>query len=1078
MASSLTSQARGMLRSVPERLQDSIWLEMAQSWWKARRCRESCKVVEISPAKSQAEMQVVIGEHRFQCNRELLESQSAVIRRALQDQDSGESLHLKHIDASSFRVLLQAMEGQTAVSEGNMIPLFKAAEDLEVSSIREAALSVFGQCDPDRFLRKDVFVLLPRGMVLDLLGRSGLMCSEMELFRLVVAWGQHQLQSQGKEAHVENLRICLRGMLSGVRFPLMSAADLLGEVKTSGLLDEETLLQVVTSQHSQQASGFTNHPRLYLTYTEEDERQRKRKFFVEAMFISLMCWHLLRVAPYSLQLLPLLVLLTPMILLAMAVLGYSYSYAWSHGGHGNVILPFLKNFAEYQPLEIPYRALAMHILSLVLIALQRFIPCTGFWGFLFHYILLFGLGFGLSVLLSNAYRLVSTMQSNRRIVFVKLYVFSYILLCTNPCQRLIVLLYHVLQVVVTMVLPVVMKIGAAVFIVKDGIRAFKQWKRGHLCIHVLSSGFWCISGAWNLTESVLRYFDVPLEILWMPLFWTLKYLVRLATVPLSVYSLLMPMKAFKKSTEMPTYSKRTYMAMSMAGWWLGVLVEAVLYYRQLETPLIEPYWGYWRTYILVPLCYVILLSKPLVVILLIRDQWTGKAEMPAFLDYLIRFMGFSILLSLLSVVIHYFLSSIADPLLSPYDYSDGAYSLSSLLPGYRPWDGARLERGLPVAAGFHLACDIIRSILTLVYPLLKAIFSLSTLLWFATSCFTFFISIPTKLLSCFSIIIALASASKPAATTPISQPVATTSTPFSFSHLSFLLSHDMVFNIAKYCIIRMVQAFFLWLILVWKRRADTQAGPLMKNLSKRAIVALVGLMSMEVALSLYEIPSFPPLILPSYTTLSVALPWMWNLFGDVLRLAMMVLGLSSMTVSALLVSKILPAQVTSDCLSLFFPFYFLLSYFPSVSALCRQFPLQLPPVQCLHISLSMILAMGSVVVELLALFGVFPGCWMPSAFVLHHLLLRYLLCGGVALWMCLRVYRSLQVPPPTKSFSSLRFHASFSDTCSWLAALVGVVLFCHFLLPTHFLYYLSLSFLDVQHGLSLLRQLVERLLVL
>jgi len=96
-------------------------------------------------------------------------------------------------------------------------------------------------------VKKDNFNKLPKALMLEIIKSNTLNIKEIDLFEAVVAWGKNDAKNQKLDGDkVEDLKKVLADVLPHVRFPCMTTQDIAVKVSTSGLLDNDQILDLFT----------------------------------------------------------------------------------------------------------------------------------------------------------------------------------------------------------------------------------------------------------------------------------------------------------------------------------------------------------------------------------------------------------------------------------------------------------------------------------------------------------------------------------------------------------------------------------------------------------------------------------------------------------------------------------------------------------------------------------------------------------------------------------------------------------------------------------------------------------------
>ncbi len=98
------------------------------------------------------------------------------------------------------------------------------------------------------------FVEMPSNILRLLLQRSYLSCSEYDLFKAVLSWGEAEAKRQGLSEKPEDVRKVLSDVLPFIRFPTMTADQFL-DVALMGILTKEEMTAVKTYIASQSSSS-------------------------------------------------------------------------------------------------------------------------------------------------------------------------------------------------------------------------------------------------------------------------------------------------------------------------------------------------------------------------------------------------------------------------------------------------------------------------------------------------------------------------------------------------------------------------------------------------------------------------------------------------------------------------------------------------------------------------------------------------------------------------------------------------------------------------------------------------------
>jgi len=1085
MSTGIGKVVRDIIQAVPRSLNDSIchelFLSYRQAFQKARAAISSKEATELVAQSNdpRGEITVLVGTEQksFRCQQAWLESRSGAIKRSLQVQDPSQPLLLKHIDASGFGLLLQALQGKLVVDEKNMIALFRVADELEVPSIRDTASRLFQQSDLEIYLCNDKFPSLPRGLVMTVLMRNDLSCTEMELFRLVVGWGQQELKTQGKETNKDNLRVCVGELLSLLRFPLMSSDQLLGEVQQSGLLKEEVLLQIVISQNSNEASGFLKHPRLNALYTAVEKHQRKLKLCVEVFLGAFLFWHVCRNLPFFLPLLPLLspalwclfflsCTLTP----AVVVVIYTI-----HATPINVFKQSIRNFLSNQATSFAFKEKVVVMLVFAnLVAAQMPFLWFGLHGWVFYHLCL-PVCWAVCLLLTTFVCINTTQyyqthhhrQLNLRMIFCFSLPLSLFLLPWH-LSYVLSLLLQILWVVVKPFVLLMLRVMAIMLVCERAKRVWVTWKTTisffRSKVNFLYQLKLLIQGcaAFAFFEFALWLARVPV-ILWNPLMWTLKYVLRLVQLPIIVFTVVLMVFGLinRKFNRQPEQILNIHFA-----WLACLMVEIVFDYFQLQTPFIEPFWD------------VVLLS-------------IGLSILSAFLAYSLSITNPPLPSS----------SSVSSSSASSSSSSSSSSSFSaSYFPDYTPpplWmareflNWSHVLKGVWLFVMFLGQCVwkvvMLKPVFFVWELLVNAMYRVLALglyppLFLLHSMLAFY---PTSSYSSLSSSLASASSSF-------------LSSPLISSLLSFFLSFVLLL-----CL-RVFQSLLFRAYLVWKRQINIGR----KNRRRMMMVlsggSLLYLALVELSLCYIEHPAYPPFLLPTFSRFRFFLVFVFRfilivlrLFGDVIRAGMMV-GLLSLVV--VWMAPIFEPRVNLSFLLQVAPppplRPFLSSLLLSLSrflSLHLKLPSSLPPLlppllHLLPLSLSpeLLLSLvfltvcgggGVVMMETLVYVGWYPVLLLPDAFVMPWFIVSHMAVAGVVAFVCHRFYQALQVPAPNRRFFHLK--ASSAQIRKWLWLLSVTFCAAFVLLGTHFLsllYYVSLSFLHLKWPLRLVTWLVEMMI--
>uniref|UniRef100_A0AC34QGW6 BTB domain-containing protein n=1 Tax=Panagrolaimus sp. JU765 TaxID=591449 RepID=A0AC34QGW6_9BILA len=131
-----------------------------------------------------------------------------------------------------------------------------------------------------RFLNPNFFNLLDKSIIIEVLKKNNkwqmitadisiendeerVLNIEVELFHLIVGWGNHQLEKKNMENNRENLRKILEDVLPFIRFPLIPGNVFHNQVWSTGLLSTETYEQIMQIKKSgkEHEFPFSNIPR-------------------------------------------------------------------------------------------------------------------------------------------------------------------------------------------------------------------------------------------------------------------------------------------------------------------------------------------------------------------------------------------------------------------------------------------------------------------------------------------------------------------------------------------------------------------------------------------------------------------------------------------------------------------------------------------------------------------------------------------------------------------------------------------------------------------------------------------------
>lgn len=137
------------------------------------------------------------------------------------------------------------------------------------------AVDQFVEQFSEAILHSNAFLELPQAMLCQLISKNTFFAQEHVIFERVVAWAQHQLTLEGKDADDKDLlRAKLSPVLAFIRFPLMDATDLADKVVPGKLLPDDELRTLFMAAAlprsnptigdilSESKLGFTAQPRL------------------------------------------------------------------------------------------------------------------------------------------------------------------------------------------------------------------------------------------------------------------------------------------------------------------------------------------------------------------------------------------------------------------------------------------------------------------------------------------------------------------------------------------------------------------------------------------------------------------------------------------------------------------------------------------------------------------------------------------------------------------------------------------------------------------------------------------------
>jgi len=151
------------------------------------------------------------------------------------------------------------------VNINNCLELFTIAPDL--LGDEEFGLEFIRE-NTEEIIEGEAFLNLPKHRLMTLIKDDRLSVDELPLFNALVRWAKNEAKKQERKDDADTLKAILKDFMPLIRFPTMDVSEIAGHVATSGLLEQNQLLDLfkfvsITDEKERERCeiGFNTHER-------------------------------------------------------------------------------------------------------------------------------------------------------------------------------------------------------------------------------------------------------------------------------------------------------------------------------------------------------------------------------------------------------------------------------------------------------------------------------------------------------------------------------------------------------------------------------------------------------------------------------------------------------------------------------------------------------------------------------------------------------------------------------------------------------------------------------------------------